>query len=269
MDILTNDGVRLYAERIGEGEPSVIVPNAVHLQHDFARLANGRCIVFYDLRNRGRSEATESGSIQQDVDDLDDVRRHFGIDRVALIGHSYLGLMVVLYAVKYSAKVSRVVQIGAPPPDPPKKYPSEPDPLLAEISAKIAALPPGESPWPLARQLFVADPANADKIHWPVGVENETAPKLMPYLGTHILPSIRQLALTDDDLANVTMPVLTIHGRLDRHAPYGGAVDWAKRLPNATLLTIENAAHYPWIEAPDEVFGAIDTALRSGADFAK
>jgi len=32
-------------------------------------------------------------------------------------------------------------------------------------------------------------------------------------------------------------------------------------LPNARLLTVENAAHAPWIEAPDKVFGAIDTFL--------
>ena len=255
-DVLTPDGVRLHAERLGTGEPVVIIPNAVHLQHDFARLADGRTVIFYDPRNRGRSEATGSGSIQQDVDDLDAVRAHYGVDRVALIGHSYLALMVVLYAAKYSSNVRKVVQIGAPPPDPAKQYAPEADAVRDAIMAKIAALPNGESPWPLARQLFVADPANADKIHWPAGVENETAPKIMAYLGSCIFPSIRQASI---DFAKVTMPVLTIHGRLDRHAPFGGAVDWVRSLPNARLLTVEHAAHYPWIEAPDEVFGAIET----------
>lgn len=32
-------------------------------------------------------------------------------------------------------------------------------------------------------------------------------------------------------------------------------------LPNARLVTIDNAAHAPWVEAPDEVFGAIDEFL--------
>ena len=32
-------------------------------------------------------------------------------------------------------------------------------------------------------------------------------------------------------------------------------------LPNARLLTVEEAAHVPWIEAPEQVFGGIDTFL--------
>ena len=193
--------------------------------------------------------------MQQDVDDLESLRAHFDVDRVALLGHSYFALMVALYAAKYSARVSGVVQIGAPAPDPTKQYPPHEDPARDDILAKIAALPAGESPWPLAKQLFAV---NADKIHWPSGVENETPQKLMPYLGTYIFPSIREARV---DFAKVTMPVLTIHGRLDRHAPYAGAVDWVEQLPNAQLVTVEHAAHYPWIDDPDRVFGAIEEFL--------
>jgi hypothetical protein len=32
-------------------------------------------------------------------------------------------------------------------------------------------------------------------------------------------------------------------------------------LPNARLLTIEGAAHAPWIEAPEHVLGPIQTFL--------
>ena len=68
-------------------------------------------------------------------------------------------------------------------------------------------------------------------------------------------------APTSDDLAKVTCPVLTVHGRKDRSAPYGGGREWALVLPNARLVTIDNGGHAPWIEAPDIVFGAIDTFL--------
>jgi len=253
--VTTPDGVRLHAEVLGSGSQTLIIPNAVHMQHDFARLANGRRVIFYDVRNRGLSDAPGSGSIQQDVDDLEALRAHFGVDRVALLGHSYLAFMVTLYAAKYPAHVSGVVQIGAPPPDPSKQYAPHPDPARDAIMAKIAQLPNSESPWPLARQLFAV---NAAKIHWPTGVENETPAKLMPYLGTYVFPSI---AAARVDFSTVTMPVLTIHGRLDRHAPYAGAVDWVEQLPNAQLVTVEDAAHYAWIDDPEGVFGAIEEFL--------
>ena len=55
--------------------------------------------------------------------------------------------------------------------------------------------------------------------------------------------------------------MLVIHGRRDRHAPYGGGKDWATLLPNARLITTENAAHLPWIESSEVVFGAIKVFL--------
>ena len=81
------------------------------------------------------------------------------------------------------------------------------------------------------------------------------------YLNQHIFPSLKALSLTSDELAFVATPVLVIHGRKDRSAPYGGGRDWASHLPNARLLTVDNAGHMPWIEAPDQVFHAIETFL--------
>jgi pimeloyl-ACP methyl ester carboxylesterase len=55
--------------------------------------------------------------------------------------------------------------------------------------------------------------------------------------------------------------VLVIHGRKDRSAAYGGGRDWALRLPHARLVTVDRAAHVPWIEEPALVFDAIETFL--------
>jgi pimeloyl-[acyl-carrier protein] methyl ester esterase len=69
------------------------------------------------------------------------------------------------------------------------------------------------------------------------------------------------MSLKPTDVAMVTMPVLTIHGRKDRSAPYGGGQDWANLLPNGRLLTIEDGGHVPWIEAPTQVLSAIERFL--------
>jgi pimeloyl-ACP methyl ester carboxylesterase len=62
-------------------------------------------------------------------------------------------------------------------------------------------------------------------------------------------------------MTGVKTPVLTIHGSKDRSAPYGGGREWALRLANARLLTVGQAAHAPWIEAPELTFGSIKTFL--------
>ena len=46
------------------------------------------------MRNRGRSSRVEDGrllSIQKDVEDLEAVRRHFGVERFVRRGHALLG----------------------------------------------------------------------------------------------------------------------------------------------------------------------------------
>jgi proline iminopeptidase len=277
--VTTDDGVRLWFQTVGSGPRIVVLPNGFHLVEDFSCLAPGRTLVFYDVRNRGRSDTVTDPSrlqrgIHNDVDDLDAARRHFGLDRLALIGHSYMGLMLILYAMKYPAHVDRIVQIGAMPPDPRKQYPAEltaNDTVVQDTMVELAALPRGGPScdpadycrkfWSILRSIYVTDPKDAEKIRWDrCDLPNER--DFMRYLTAHIMPSIHTLALTPEALAAVTVPVLTIHGTKDRSAPYGGGQDWTSLLPNARLLPVDGAGHAPWIEKRELVFSALDDCLR-------
>jgi pimeloyl-ACP methyl ester carboxylesterase len=221
------------------------------LLQDFKRFAGERTLVFYDVRNRGRSdpvtdEAKLSRGILQDVDDLETIRRHFGLTEMTLIGHSYIGLMLALYAKMHPAHVERAVQIGPMQSDMSKQYPAHltgADATLKEVFSKIAQLQkeraPDEDPeeackkfWSVLRVIYVTDPANADKIDWGrCDLPNER--NLWNYFNTIILPSVQSLKLGVGAFANAKAPILIIHGTRDRSAPYGGARDWAMMLPNA------------------------------------
>ena len=54
--VTTDDGLRLFFQISGSGPQTVIIPNGICLLDDFSRLAAGRTVVAYDLRNRGRSD---------------------------------------------------------------------------------------------------------------------------------------------------------------------------------------------------------------------
>ena len=276
--VKTEGGIQLFVQALGTGSRLVVIPNATYMFADFKYLADERAIAFYDLRNRGRSEhiSDESritGGVHNDVEDLEAVRRHFDVETVDVIGHSYLGMVVALYAMKYPTHVNRLVMIGSVQPLMETQYPAHltgADATMAEVSAKLSELQKevqslgedelGRRMWSLMRQLYVADPENADKINWDVAdLPNESLVRLMKYYNNHILPSMQRVKLTSEDFARITVPVLIIHGKRDRQAPYGGAQDWAKMLPNARLITIENGAHLPWIESPEIVFSSIKT----------
>ena len=143
-----SDDVRLFVRTVGDGPRMLFIPNGIYLYEDFRYLADRRTMVFYDVRNRGLSEAVNERAklargVEQDVDDLDTLRRYFDVDRVDLMGHSYIGLMVVLYAMRHPAHVNRVVQIGPTQPDPTFEYPahlSNKDATLADVLARLAQM---------------------------------------------------------------------------------------------------------------------------------
>ena len=276
--VTTDDGVRLFVQVVGDGPDAVIVPNRVYLEESFTRLATHRRMIFCDPRNRGLSDhVTDSAKIEHgvhhDVDDFDAIRRHFELDRVSLIGHSYMGFVVVLYGMKFAAHTDRIVSIGPMGPGPTRRYSGELANEDATFTAVLASLGelqqqrPSLDPvefcrkfWSTLRPLYVVDPADADRLGWePCDLPNEM--NFMKPFTEHILPSIERLQLTEHEFARVPAPVLIVHGRKDRSAAYGGGREWAIKLPDARLVTIDHAAHVPWIEAPDLVFEAIDTFL--------
>jgi proline iminopeptidase len=276
--VTTEDGVRLFFEAIGDGPQAVVVPNGFHLIDAFKRLLTGRTLIFYDLRNRGYSDtvvdpAKLARGIHNDVDDLDAIRRHFGIGQVDAIGHSYAGLMVMLYAMKYPAHVDRLALIGPAQPNASKQYPvhlTGADATMTDVFAKLAELQRQRASyepvefckkvWELLRVIYVTNPDDAGKINWGrCDLPNEL--NLMKYWMELILPSISSLDISADEFARVRSPVLAIHGTRDRSAPYGGGREWALTLPNARLVTVENAGHAPWVEDSELVFSSMETFL--------
>jgi proline iminopeptidase len=270
-------GIRLYFRKMGGGPQTIVIPNGFHLIEDLGHLGQHRTLIVYDVRNRGRSDTVSDRKelergILNDVDDLEALREHLGIERLIPIGHSYLGLTVILYAAKYPGRVERLVQIGPVQPDAAKKYGpdlSNNDGVLAEVLGRMREImgQPEADPvahchklWSVLRRLYVTSEGDAHRIRWDrCELENERS--FMKYWTEHLLPSIQRVSISQDERARVRMPVLTVHGTKDRSAPYGGGVDWARMLPNARLLTVESAAHAPWIEAPELVLGGIDRFL--------
>ena len=279
--LTTKDNVRLYYAKVGSGEKTaIIVPGRLFAFRDFQGLAKERTLIFYDMRNRGMSDAVPDPSkisLQHDADDLEAVRMYFGIKKPDLIGFSYLGKIVVLYATQHPDHVDRIVQIGPVARKLETKFPRTltagdedkvPDPaeekkldeLYKNGFAKEHPQEYCEMEWKIEQQRMVGNPASASRIPSPCEMENEWPIHLFAHFEP-LLASDRALEISKESIAKVTAPVLTIHGRKDRNAPYGGGREWAMLLPNARLITIDGAAHMSWVEFPEIVFPSIDVFL--------
>lgn len=275
---LTPDGVRLYVRVSGSGPDTVIVPAGVWLARDFAPLTAGRTLIFFDPRSRGGSDAVldpERMGIEREIEDIDFIRRTFGLERVSLIGWSYLGAVVALYAAEHPDHVERVVQIGpmAPtrelsvyegvrgsPPD------SADRALLAELaeSGRQAADPVGYCREYLMRMMIrpmMGRPDSAARARIdPCTYANEWPDRLYATV-RHVLPAAWDYT---ERAGRVSAPVLTLHGTADPNAAVEGGRAWAELIPNARLVELEGVGHAPWLEAPEEFFREVDAFLRGG-----
>jgi len=73
-----------------------------------------------------------------------------------------------------------------------------------------------------------------------------------------LLASEQALDIPKESIAKVTAPVLTIHGRKDRNAPYGGRARVGHVAAERCPITIDTAAHMSWVEFSEIVFPSVD-----------
>ena len=123
--VITSDSARIFYRVTGTIGDTII---AIHggpgvdlesIAADFAPLAERHVVVFYDQRGAGRSELpsdTMRLAVARQIQDLEDVRRHFGAERVTLVAHSYGPLLAASYALAHPARVRRMVFFGPVPP---------------------------------------------------------------------------------------------------------------------------------------------------------
>ena len=260
----TDRGVELFVREGGSGEPAVVVPGDFLLFDHLCSLAAGRRVVFYDMRNRGRSSPVEQGeslSLDADLQDLEAILVGYGLERPALVGYSYLGHLVVRFALEHPGTISRIVQLGAVPMDLERTFPPTlAEPALAvsgELAGEIGRLrtlraeglhesdPAAycELEWEVTRNGLVGDPARAAGLVDRCDLPNEWPTRLAFHMQHHFLDSMRHAVVTAAEAASLEIPVLTVHGTRDRNAPYGGGREWAAALPGSRLLTVEGAGH--------------------------
>ena len=95
---------------VGTGEPFVFLHGGPDMWHDelvpsFLEFAKSHQCIFYDQLGNGKSlmEKIDETNFSTNllVNDLEALRKEFGLEKMNIIGHSWGGLLGMYYASKY------------------------------------------------------------------------------------------------------------------------------------------------------------------------
>ncbi|MCP4547517.1 MAG: alpha/beta fold hydrolase [bacterium] len=258
------DGARLYYKAIGSGEPIVVLHGGPGFDHqtflpDLELLAEHNRVIFYDQRGSGLSEGpvdSVSITIENFIADIEAIRKHFNIEKLNLLGHSWGGILAMHYAVEHPGNLNTLIVasagassdcFGAMGENISANRTPEDWEALGEIyeSEEFKADDPAaiEAFWRIYFKVYFPDPSFADSMNLAM---TERTIKNGNAVAGNILASVGDFDLCDA-LAAVTCPALVIHGEADP-MPTTYAEQINECLPNSELVIVENAGHWLFVD---------------------
>ncbi|MEO3787833.1 alpha/beta hydrolase [Actinocorallia sp. B10E7] len=260
------DGTRLAYHLEGEGEPLVCLPGgpmrASAYLGDLGGLAAHRRLVKLDLRGTGGSAVPADRTTyrcDRQVDDVEGLRLHLGLERIDLLAHSAAGDLAILYAARHPERVRSLVLLTA-------RGRALGVDFTTGHRLEAAGLRTAEPWYPRARPAFdalwsgTADDEDFDaaapffygrwddaaRAHAAVeaGQTNEEAAAL------YASPAAFDPSATREAIASLNAPVLVVAGELDSGPLPRIAAEIAALFPNARLDVVPAAGHFPWLDAP-------------------
>jgi proline iminopeptidase len=269
----TPDGLTLSYERRGRGPLLVCHPggpggSAAEFR-DFAGLDDTLELVLLSPRGSLGSDSAGDYALASYVADVEALREHLGVERLALLGFSHGGIVAIAYAAAFGPRVDRLLLVDTlavwgDEEEAAMQRAMEArsnEPWFADAKRAIEEEQAGE--FLSAEELAANSQRQAPlyfhrwKGHERAGREifADLAARSEPlhYFNTVEFPTFDLRA----DLRAITAPTLVVVGVDDFIAGPVCADTIVRELPDARLVTISGAGHFVYIEQPAEFRAAL------------
>ncbi len=246
---------------------------------DLAPLAERFTVIFYDQRGGGLSTLPADTALldaRYFVEDLEAVRRHFGLDRMKLVTHSFGAVLAARYAERYPERVGRLVLHGATGPVRAeavrlaRSSPPSPDTALSNrAAALLGSLLRGTAADPVAacreyeaigRRLAEA---RGEPVTWSGTTCGGPAESVAYYYRYTAQLAPRSFGDWDftTGLEELPAPLLVVYGARDT-AVVPAQRAWAGAVADGRLLLVAGAGKPAFSDRPAVVLPAVTTFLR-------
>jgi pimeloyl-ACP methyl ester carboxylesterase len=264
--VVNTGGAQLYYETAGTGIPFVMIHAGVadsrQWNNEFAFFARNYQVIRYDMRGYGKSEPVD-GKFNH-MDDLVSVLNTLGLHKpVVIMGCSMGGGLAMDFALTHPSRVTTLIMVGSGPsglqldvPAPAKFAEAEKAfeggdlDLVCEIETQIWFDGMGRTP----------EQVNQSMRKLLYEMNRQALAHEVKQLGQR-LPNTQTPAF--DRLSELKIPVLVIVGAHDTPYILAAADYMIEKIPSAQKMKIEDAAHLPNMDQPDE-FQTIVTNFLEG-----
>jgi proline iminopeptidase len=260
------NGVTIWYEVRGAGAatPLIIVNGGPGFDHAYThlgdpvwdRIARTRRVVFYDQRGNGRSSELKPGqscTLADQIADLDALRAQLGTEKLALLGHSWGGYLVMAYAARHPEHLEKLIIVDSAAPK------------LADTKFMF-------------NDFFPDTVEKQDRFTFAdtLGDKNATAEGLKLYMTMLFYsPEKRDAALPrlaasdyhkavneaivadlgrfdlNPELPKYRFPTLVVTGRYDINVAPSVAWKIHKAIPGSQFVVFERSGHIPYYEEPE------------------
>jgi len=260
------DGTELAYRRAGSGPVVVCLPGgpmqASTYLGDLGGLSTQLCLVRLDLRGTGDSALpADPATFRCDwqVDDVEALRRHLGLDRMNLLAHSAGASLAVAYAVQHPDRIERLALITPSSRSVDLPITDQQRRLVAELRRNEVWFPEAYAAF---ERIWAGDATAEDWIaitpftygRWDGDASAHAA------LGASQRNTSAAAVFASSDapdpggaraaLACLPAPVRLTAGEHDVALPPDVAVEYAKFFRQAELAVEPGGGHYPWLDDP-------------------
>ena len=275
---------RLHVTERGAGELALFVlhggPGLDHTMFgSYLDALGDRCrLLLVDERGTGRSEparARRPGRSTHHAADVEAMAGALGLERYAVLGHSYGAFIALQHAVDFPGQPGRHDRLERHPRRALPRArrgssspPSSPSSCASRCSGRGRARPHARTQEDVAALLsdqlpfHFADPRDPriDDMRAAMG-DAVYGPDVLRAAATEDYGAIA----VEDRLADVAHPVLVLAGRHDRTCPVPAAEAMAAGLPDAELVVFEHSGHMTFVEENDAYVAAVRDFLERRA----
>lgn len=220
-------------------------------------------LVYFDHRGHGRSArgAKETYTLDNNVEDMEALRQHLGLEQIVVIGASYGGMVALTYASRYPQHVSHLIALV-----------TVPDYRFLDRAKDTLAERGTDAQKAIAQRLWDGNFENEAQLHeyfivtrslYSITYEPDSPPKaweraiLSPDAINVAFGGFLRTYDVRGELHKITAPTLVIGARHDWICPPEFSEEIANAIPNADLRIFEHSGHSIRADEPEALLDAI------------